>query len=119
MAHVEDGMNRFFTKTKGYAVARHWVLLPAWALYVNGWAQPADAIPTSVQEPVYRSVFVQYQGFADALLTPWPVANETVRAVGGWRAYAKEAAQARAAAQADTAEAAPQTAPRTAVPTTP
>ena len=119
MAYIEDGMNRFFTTSSGYAVARHLVLLPAWALHVNAWAQPAAVIPAPAQEPVYRSVFMQYQSFADAVLAPWPEANDTVRAVGGWRAYAKEAAQARAAAQADTAEATPHIPQRTAVPTTP
>lgn len=101
-------MNRFFTTGGGYAVARHLVLLPAWALHVNAWAQPAAVVPAPAQEPVYRSVFVQYQGFADAVLAPWPVANDTVRAVGGWRAYAKEAAAARAAAPTGAAAAATQ-----------
>ena len=62
-----------------------------------------------VQTPVYRSVFAQYQGFTDAAPAPWPAANDTVRAAGGWRAYAKEAAHARAAAQTGGAEAAPRT----------
>lgn len=41
---------------------------------------------------VYRSVFEGYQRFADENVQSWKQSNETVRAVGGWRAYAKEAA---------------------------
>lgn len=102
-------MNRFFAGNGGYgllrSLVRTMVLLAAASLHPHAGAQTANASAPPVLEPVYRSVFVQYQGFADAVLAPWPALNDTVRAVGGWRAYAKEAAAARAAAPAQAAAA--------------
>lgn len=40
----------------------------------------------------YRSVFQGYQPFTEEKVRPWNDSNETVRAGGGWRAYAREAA---------------------------
>ena len=55
-------------------------------------AAPADAAPSSRPNVTpYRSAFENYRPFADEKLVPWKEANETVRAIGGWRAYAKEA----------------------------
>ncbi|MBC7705609.1 MAG: hypothetical protein H7274_16895 [Rhodoferax sp.] len=41
----------------------------------------------------YRSVFDSYQPFADQKVLPWKETNATVEKIGGWRAYAKEAAE--------------------------
>lgn len=48
--------------------------------------------------PAWRSAFEGYQPFTDEKPTPWAQANDTVRQVGGWRAYAREAAQPASAA---------------------
>lgn len=117
-------MNRFFAGHRGYGLLHSLgrtllVLLAAGGLHLQARAQIADTSAPPVQEPVYRSVFVQYQGFADAVLAPWPEANDTVRAVGGWRAYAKEAAAARAAAPAGATAAESQTPQHSAEPAQP
>lgn len=46
-----------------------------------------------VSPPAYRSAFDGYQRFSDEKTTPWAQSNEAVRDAGGWRAYAREAAQ--------------------------
>lgn len=46
----------------------------------------------------WRSALEGYQPFSDEKPVPWPQANDTVREVGGWRAYAREAAQPASAA---------------------
>ena len=70
-----------------------------------GWAQPAAVhtppsdthaqSPASAATPAVagpdRSAFAGYRRFDDVKLIPWQQANDTVRAIGGWRAYAKEA----------------------------
>jgi hypothetical protein len=49
--------------------------------------------PTPAAAPLtYRSALQDYRPFSDEKVAPWPQANDTVRQVGGWRAYAKEAA---------------------------
>ena len=48
--------------------------------------------------PAWQSAFDGYQPFSDEKPVPWAQANETVRQVGGWRAYAREAAQPASAA---------------------
>ncbi len=54
-------------------------------------ATPTGAAPAS--PPAYRSAFDGYQRFSEEKTTPWPQSNEAVREAGGWRAYAREAAQ--------------------------
>jgi hypothetical protein len=62
-------------------------------------ATPAPATPTSataqaVPAPLaYRSAFEGYQPFTDEKVAPWKDSNSTVQKIGGWRAYAKEAAE--------------------------
>lgn len=41
----------------------------------------------------YSSVFARYRGYQDESVTSWPEANAIVGQIGGWRFYAKEAAQ--------------------------
>ena len=47
---------------------------------------------TSVPPLVYRSAFDGYRPNAEANLGKWQEANDKVGRIGGWRAYAKEAA---------------------------
>lgn len=58
---------------------------------------PAQAVAPSTA-PAWRSAFDGYQPFADQEPLPWRQANDTVQSVGGWRAYAREAAQPASAA---------------------
>ena len=53
-------------------------------------AAPRPVIPSGS----YRSSFEGYQPFTDENVRPWKESNDTVRTVGGWRAYAKEASDA-------------------------
>lgn len=62
------------------------------------------ASPASAPASQARSALDGYLRFDDVKPVPWQQANETVRANGGWRAYAKEA-------QEQTAPAAPTAAP--------
>ena len=41
----------------------------------------------------YRSALEGYQPHSENKTVPWKEANDTVGKVGGWRAYAKEAAE--------------------------
>lgn len=53
---------------------------------------PAAAASAAVTPGAgYRSTLEQYRPFAEQKPTPWPQANDTVRQIGGWRAYAQEA----------------------------
>lgn len=52
----------------------------------------AKAQPPAAVSP-YRSVFDGYQPFTDEKLKSWKDSNDTVEKIGGWRAYAKEAAE--------------------------
>lgn len=67
-------------------------------------AQTAPDAPAA--PPPWRSAFDGYQPFSDEKTVPWRQANGTVQGVGGWRAYAREAARpASAAASAPPAKA--------------
>ena len=56
---------------------------------VNG--SSAKSIAESLQ---YTSVFKNYQPYSEEEIIPWRQANATVQKIGGWKVYAKEAAQA-------------------------
>jgi len=61
-------------------------------------AAPLRPAASSTSQPAvpgivtFRSAFQDYQPFAEEEQVPWKDANETVRKIGGWREYAKEAA---------------------------
>ena len=91
-------MNRFFTLNVDSRLLRRLIALACLSLHFHGYAQAQAMVLPPVQEPAYQSVFEGYQAMSEPKLTPWRAANDTVRDVGGWRAYAKEAAAANAAA---------------------
>lgn len=86
-------------------------------------AAPAAAATTTAADPTqaqasvppvqHRSAFSRYRALTDVAPIPWREANETVHRIGGWRAYAREAAAPEPAASAAT----PATASAPAVPT--
>lgn len=61
-------------------------------------AQDVTTVNPSVNSIVeslqYTSVFKNYQPYSEEEIIPWKQANATVERIGGWKAYAKEAAQA-------------------------
>ena len=60
---------------------------------VAGAPDPADA--TAATTPtIYVSPFADYRPLGEDKNTAWKDANDTVGKIGGWRAYAREAAEA-------------------------
>ena len=72
---------------------------------------PATAA-AAVPPPAYESPFARYRVYADQDVAPWRETNDTAARIGGWRAYAREAAEpagetpAKASEQQDLAPAA-------------
>lgn len=67
-------------------------------------AQPAPASGKRAEAvPRYVSPLRDYRAFADEPVAPWQAANDTVRRIGGWRAYSREAYQALRAKPAEPA----------------
>lgn len=67
-------------------------------------ASPGAAPASAPQGPGdYRSALEGYQPYGETKMVPWKAANDTVGQIGGWRAYAKEAAER----QGQTGQAAP------------
>lgn len=62
---------------------------------------PADA-NTVTPPTTYQSPFADYRPLGEDKNTPWKDANDTVGKIGGWRAYAREAAEAMKAREAAT-----------------
>ena len=60
---------------------------------------PADAV-APVPPAIYQSPFADYRVLGEDKSTPWQEANDTVGKVGGWRVYAREAADAAKAREA-------------------
>ena len=62
-------------------------------------AQPAPATAQAAPKPPasgvdwhYASPITGYQGYRNTPIDAWSASNQTVKEIGGWRAYAKEAA---------------------------
>jgi hypothetical protein len=53
-------------------------------------AQTAPAAPSNPAAPAYTSAFEGYRPFAAEEVQDWRKSNDTVREIGGWRAYARE-----------------------------
>jgi hypothetical protein len=49
-----------------------------------------QAEPTTSQAAPYSSAFEGYRPFSSDEVGDWRKANDTVREIGGWRAYARE-----------------------------
>lgn len=62
-------------------------------------ADPLDAAAT-VPPLVYRSALATFKRLGEMEALPWREANHRVGRIGGWRAYAREAAAPDAAASA-------------------
>lgn len=89
-------------------------------------AQPAQpsADPADARAPApavhYRSALGSYRKLTDQPLGDWRALNDQVRQIGGWRAYAREAASPdEAGAHAPAAGKAPASSPLPASPSSP
>jgi hypothetical protein len=67
---------------------------------------PTDA-KAKVPALVYTPVLADYKNARDEAPLDWRQANDTARALGGWRAYARDAALPPSAAAAAASQAAP------------
>ena len=56
-------------------------------------AEPGAADGSRNSSLRFESVFDGYQSYRHQSVAPWEQSNERVREVGGWRAYAREAAE--------------------------
>ncbi|HSV50721.1 MAG TPA: hypothetical protein VLJ57_01290 [Burkholderiaceae bacterium] len=80
--------------------------LTAVTVYAQTVASPSgtSTAPSTASAITYQSALEGYQPYRDEKIKPWKESNDTVGRVGGWRAYAKEAAEP--ASQGNTAPAA-------------
>ena len=75
------------------------VVAVAPAMAVAQAADPAPASPdpldaaAGVPDAQHRSAFAGYRGLADEPVGSWRAANDAVERAGGWKAYAREAAE--------------------------
>ena len=74
----------------------------ALALFAATPARSADAADPKAAVPplIYRSAFEGYRPNTEAEVGKWRETNDKVGRIGGWRAYAKEAAAPDAPASA-------------------
>ena len=77
--------------------------MPSTRMFLLGLSALAASLPVAAQTPpaapslaaaptvpAYRSAFEGYQPFAAGDVQDWRRSNDTARAIGGWRAYARE-----------------------------
>ena len=83
------------------------LLLPLWASIAPAQTSaPTTALPQAAST-AYRSAFEGYQPYTDEKIAPWKESNDNVGRIGGWREYAKQAAQAAPGPQTTDAVAKP------------
>ncbi|MGV3573110.1 MAG: hypothetical protein ACO1PB_21150 [Ramlibacter sp.] len=83
---------------------------------------PRQAAAPTVQAAPYNSAFEGYRAFSADEVGDWRKANDTVREIGGWRAYAREiqdGLQARPPGQGTGPAAVPLSAPAAPAPARP
>ena len=69
--------------------------LTATAVHAQSTASTAPVVTAGqpVAPPVFSSVFDGYQPYTEEKTANWRQANDNTARIGGWRAYAKEAAE--------------------------
>lgn len=65
-------------------------LSPALAQSETQKVTATAAKPAAIE---YRSELENYQRYSESTIKPWRQANDTVKDIGGWRAYAREMTQ--------------------------
>jgi hypothetical protein len=110
MSICEDFM-RFHFPSSMVALA---MVAGAIVLAPTATAQPSASKPTTAEPSAgpYRSAFSGYRRYGDEPVVPWKQANDEVGRIGGWKAYAKEAAGGSQEAGAPPAPDKPSSAPR-------
>ena len=63
------------------------------ALWTTAASAQTATIESSTAPAGYRSAFENYQPFTDEKVINWKDVNDNTGRIGGWQAYAKEAAQ--------------------------
>jgi hypothetical protein len=74
---------------------RHYFRLSIAFLGVSSMAahSQTDSPPQPAQPPaIFQSAMEGYKPYTDDKTVDWKAANDTTASIGGWRAYAKEAA---------------------------
>ena len=65
----------------------------------SAWANSDNKVKVSTAEKSvelgYQSSFQNYQRYSASTLQSWMQTNDTVKDIGGWRAYAKEITQGK------------------------
>lgn len=56
--------------------------------------EPAKAVPLQAEPAPFLSALDGYKPYGEEKMLDWRQANDTTARIGGWRAYAKEAAGA-------------------------
>jgi hypothetical protein len=111
MCPREDLMNR--TTHLGFAVAAG--LAVSATVHAQSAPKPATPDPLNPSAVVpaasYASPLARYRPAADVKVGSWREANDTVTRIGGWRVYAREAAQPESAASAPGSTPAPASRP--------
>ena len=66
----------------------------------SGASSGAAAVARPAASASYESAFDGYRRFDEQQVLPWRESNDLVRRIGGWQAYAREAAGSEAAPEA-------------------
>ena len=70
------------------------MLLSSSAVMAQAVARPDPATAAAAVPPLtYESPLVRYRAYADQEVAPWRETNDTAGRIGGWRTYAREAAE--------------------------
>ena len=86
-------MNFRFISTSSGAAVRLMQAVGMAALWTSAASAQTAPIEASTAPAGYRSAFENYQAYTDEKIINWKAANANVGRIGGWQAYAKEAAQ--------------------------
>lgn len=70
----------------------HFKTAPPLAVMAFALALPVHA-ETAALELEYKSAFDGYQAYKETEIKDWPVVNQVVSEIGGWRVYAREPGQ--------------------------
>lgn len=70
-----------------------WLAVPFGLVTLAASAQAPATPPPPAAAVEFRSALEGYQPYSENKMVPWKDANDTVGKIGGWRAYAREAAE--------------------------
>ncbi|MBC7610991.1 MAG: hypothetical protein H7228_15715 [Polaromonas sp.] len=88
-------MTHFFYSSRALWPLIAFLGLAASAVYAQTGVGTAPAVTASAPTapPAFSSVFDTYKPYTEEKTANWKQANDTTARIGGWRAYAKEAAE--------------------------